>query len=121
MRILLWPQDNLTHWPQGRHHTFSFRYVNPYCDPHAAWQKGGIERSHEYIRVVLPKGRSFDQLTQEKVTRLMNNINSERRDSLNGHSPFELSILLLPNALHRALGLLPIPPDEVNLSSSLFN
>ena len=92
-----------------------------YCDPHAAWQKGGIERSHEYIRVVLPKGRSFDQLTQEKVTRLMNNINSERRDSLNGHSPFELSILLLPNALHRALGLLPILPDEVNLSSSLFN
>lgn len=92
-----------------------------YCDPHAAWQKGGIERSHEYIRVVLPKGRSFDQLTQEKVTRLMNNINSERRDSLNGHSPFELSVLLLPNALHRSLGLLPIPPDEVNLSSSLLN
>ncbi|WP_305117431.1 hypothetical protein [Acutalibacter muris] len=51
----------------------------------------------------------------------MNNINSERRDSLNGHSPFELSILLLPNALHRALGLLPIPPDEVDLSSSSLN
>ena len=31
MRILLWLQDNLTHWPQGRHHAFSFRYVNSYC------------------------------------------------------------------------------------------
>lgn len=91
-----------------------------YCDPHAAWQKGGIERSHEYIRVVLPKGSSFDQLTQEKVSKLMNNINSERRDSLNGHSPFELSILLLPNALHHCLELRPIPPDEVNLSADLL-
>ena len=79
-----------------------------------------MERSHEYISVVLPKGRSFDQLTQEKVTRLMNNINSERRDSLNGHSPFELSILLLHNSLHRCLGLRPIPPDEVDLSAALL-
>ena len=36
----------------------------------------------------------------EKVTLLMNHINSEKRDSLNGHSPFELSQLLLDNKLH---------------------
>ena len=108
-------RDALEASPSGGQRTEVF-----YCDPHAAWQKGGIERSHEYIRVVLPKGSSFDQLTQEKVSKLMNNINSVRRDSLNGHSPFELSILLLPNALHRCLELRPIPPDEVNLSADLL-
>ncbi len=32
-----------------------------YCDPMASWQKPGIEKNHEYIRYVLPKGTSFDE------------------------------------------------------------
>ena len=35
-------------------------------------------------RYVLPKGSSFDDLTQEKVNILMSNINSTSRDTLNG-------------------------------------
>ena len=31
VRVLLWRQSNFTHWPQGRHHAFPFRYVNSYC------------------------------------------------------------------------------------------
>lgn len=31
-----------------------------YCDPGASWQKGVIEKNHEYIRYILPKKRSFD-------------------------------------------------------------
>ena len=34
-----------------------------YCDPNASWQKGAIEKNHEFIRYVLPKGSSFDELT----------------------------------------------------------
>lgn len=70
-----------------------------YCDPYSSWQKGMIEKNHEYIRYVLPKGTSFDHLTQKQATLLMNHINSEARDSLNSQIPFKLSQLLLDKKL----------------------
>lgn len=91
-----------------------------YCDPYCFWQKGACEKNHEYIRYVLPKGSSFDGLTDGKTRKLMNHINSEKRDSLNGHSPYELSLLLLDNRLHKGVRLEPIAPDEVTLSPSLL-
>ena len=52
-----------------------------YCDPMCAWQKPGVEKSHKYIRYILPKGSSFDKLTQWDVDRIMNHINSSARAS----------------------------------------
>ena len=66
-----------------------------YCDPYCFWQKGACEKNHEYIRYIRPKGSSFADLDDEKIMLMMNHINSEKRDSLNGHSPYELSLLLL--------------------------
>ena len=66
------------------------------------------------------KGSSFADLNDEKVRLMMNHINSEKRDSLNGHSPYELSLLLLDNKLHKALGLKAIAPDDVMLSPKLI-
>jgi len=91
-----------------------------YCDPYRSNQKGALEKNHEYIRYVCPKGSSFTALTDEKVLLMANHINSEKRDSLNGHSPFQLSLLLLDNRLHDILGLMEIKPDEVNLTPDLF-
>lgn len=34
-----------------------------YCDPYCSWQKPHVERNHEFIRQILPKGSSFDNLT----------------------------------------------------------
>lgn len=84
-----------------------------YCDPYSFWQKGACEKNHEYIRYILPKGSSFSDLDDDKVRLMMNHINNEKRDSLNGHSPYELSLLLLDNTLHNALGLKAIAPDAV--------
>jgi IS30 family transposase len=53
-----------------------------YCDPMASWQKAGIEKNHEYIRYVLPKGSSFDHLMQRDATKLASHINSAPRASL---------------------------------------
>ena len=50
----------------------------------------------------------------------MNHINSEKRDSLNGHSPYELSQILLDKELHQCLSLRPIHPDDVNLKPELL-
>lgn len=35
-----------------------------YCQPMASWQKPHIERSHEFIRQVIPNGVSMDCFTQ---------------------------------------------------------
>lgn len=50
----------------------------------------------------------------------MNHINNEKIDSLNGHSPYELSLLLLDNRLHEAIGLEHIEPDDVTLNPKLL-
>ena len=50
-----------------------------YCDPMASWQKGRLERNHEFIRYIIPKGRSFDGLSTKGVTLMMNHINSITR------------------------------------------
>lgn len=91
-----------------------------YCDPNRSNQKGALEKNHEYIRYVLPKGTSFEYLTEETTLLLLNHINSEKRDSLNGHSPYEVSRILLDNRLHEALGLIEIPADEVTLIPALI-
>ena len=91
-----------------------------YCDPYCFWQKGACEKNHEYIRYIRPKGSSFADLDQDKVRLMMNHINSEKRDSLNEHSPYELSLLLLDNKIHKALGLELIAPDEVMLCPALL-
>ena len=45
-----------------------------------------IEKNHEFIRYILPKGFSFKNITQKDCNLFMNNINSLCRDSLNGKS-----------------------------------
>lgn len=60
----------------------------------ASWQKPHVERNHEFIRLIRPKGASFDDLTQEKVGLMMSHINSYVRPSLGGRSPFEVFAFL---------------------------
>ncbi|MPN51640.1 hypothetical protein SDC9_199289 [bioreactor metagenome] len=79
-----------------------------------------IEKNHEYIRYVVPKGQSLDSYTQAHAIKLMNHINSEARDSLNGCTPFRLSLMLLNNRLHKLLKLCEIPADELSLKPSLL-
>jgi len=91
-----------------------------YCNPHSSWQKGMIEKNHEYIRFIVPKGKSFDKYTQNDLTLMANHINSEARDSLNGCTPYQLSRLLLNNLLHLNLQLQEIARDEVTLVPHLL-
>ena len=38
-----------------------------YCNPSAPYQKAEIEVGHEFIRRVVPKGKSFDELAQADI------------------------------------------------------
>ena len=91
-----------------------------YCDPQASWQKPKIEKNHEFIRYVLPKGRSFNSYTQEDMIVLMNNINSVRREILKNKSPYEATTDENILRMMELIGLHSIPADEVNLTPALL-
>lgn len=91
-----------------------------YCDPQASWQKPHLEKNHEYIRYVLPKGKSFNPYTQEDITLLLNHINSTKRAQLGGKAPYELATSVEFQRLMNALGLHLIPADEVALTPRLL-
>lgn len=91
-----------------------------YCNPQASWQKPHIEKNHEYIRYVLPRGRSFNPYTQEDMVLLMNHINSTRRGKLDSASPYELATTEEHSYLMKLLGLHLVPADEVRLKPGLL-
>ena len=91
-----------------------------YCDPNKSWQKGPIEKNHEFIRYIIPKGKSFDRLSEDQVLAMCNHINSFARDSLNGSTPYDLAPLLLDKSFMKKLGLHHVPHDEVLLKPSLI-
>ena len=91
-----------------------------FCDPHASRQKGTIEKNHEFIRYILPKGYSFKNITQEDCNLIMNNINSLCRDSLNGKSPYEAMLFLCDEDILKILNCYYIEPDSVDLSNNLL-
>lgn len=91
-----------------------------FCDPHASCQKGMVEKNHEFIRYILPKGSSFKNITQKDCNLIMNNINSLCRDSLNGKSPYEAMQFLCDEEILKKLKCYYIKPDEVILNKDLI-
>lgn len=92
-----------------------------YTEPYSSWQKGGIERNHEFIRYIIPKGISFDNLTKKNVTDMMNNINNVQRKSLDYQTPYLNFQKKYGEDLSKKFHLKSIPKDEINLSYKLLN
>lgn len=92
-----------------------------YCDPSSPHQKPEIERSHEYIRMVIAKGKSFDHLSQSDVNILTSHINSLIRKKLNDMSPMTTFSFFFGEAILHKLDLYTIEPNNVTLSPYLFS
>jgi IS30 family transposase len=92
-----------------------------YCDPYVSNQKGRLEKNHEYIRYIIPKGRSMYGYTQEDISLMASHINSTARDSLNGATPFDLAELLLDKRIPILTGQFKVSPDNVLLKPALLN
>ena len=92
-----------------------------YCDPYCSYQKGSIEKNHEYIRYILPKKSSFNSLTQEDCDLIASHINSTSRIILNNKTPYEVVQSLISIELIDKLNIKYIEPDRVNLSRNLLN
>lgn len=91
-----------------------------YCEPYSSWQKGGLERNHQFIRYIIQKGITFDNLNQKKVIKMMNHINNVSRKSLNYHSPYQLFTETHGKDISNKLHLYHIKKDEVNLNYKII-
>jgi len=91
-----------------------------YCDPCAAFQKGAAEKNHEEIRKILPKGTSFDNLTQKDINLMMDHINSYSRPILNDKTPHDTFKFLFGEEAIRKLGSTLIHHNEICLKPSLL-
>lgn len=91
-----------------------------YCDPNCSWQKGSIEKNHEYIRYILPKGSSFADLSQNDCYLIASNINSVPRLSLNNNSPYDVALLFLGQSNIDKLNIKKIDYDNIDLSIRLL-
>jgi IS30 family transposase len=91
-----------------------------YCNPCASWQKGSAERNHEFIRMVLPKGTSFNALGQQDVNLLMSHVNSYSRPMRADRSPYDLFGYLYGADVLVKLGLRRIDANAIVLKPSLL-
>lgn len=91
-----------------------------YCDPYCSYQKGSIEKNHEYIRYILPKKSSFNNLTQKDCDLITSHINSTSRIILNNKTPYEAVQTLISIDIINKLNIKFINPNQVDLSPNLL-
>ena len=71
-----------------------------YCKPYSSWQNGAIEKNHEFIRKVFPKGTNFDNFNDDIIFKLASNINNIPRKKFKGKSPYQLTKDLFPELIN---------------------
>lgn len=91
-----------------------------YCDPNCSWQKGSIEKNHEFIRYILPKGTSFASLSQEDCFKIASHINSLPRGVLNNTSPYDASYYFIGKENIDKFKIKKIDYDDIDLSYRLL-
>ena len=91
-----------------------------YCHPSSPYEKGSCEVNHELLRRILPKGTSFDDLTQDDINIVMSHINSYKRKKLNYESPHSMFSTIYGKDTINKLGVQLIEPNEVNLTNNLL-
>ncbi|HFH7620060.1 TPA: IS30-like element ISSag9 family transposase [Streptococcus agalactiae] len=91
-----------------------------FCDPNRSDQKARIEKNHTLVRDILPKGTSFDNLTQEDINLALSHINSVKRQALNGKTAYELFSFTYGKDIASILGIEEITAEDVCQSPKLL-
>ncbi len=98
-----------------------------YCNACASYQKAFVERNHEFIRTILPKGTeyfeptSFDGLTQEQIDLMMSHINSYPREILKDKTPYALFVETFGEEIAQdVFNIRAITPDAIVLKPALL-
>lgn len=91
-----------------------------YCDPMRSGQKGGIEEVHTMLRMIIPKGTVFTDLTGWQIRKCVDHINATPRKRLDGATPYDLALKKYGPSVVKRLQLRHVVPDEVTLSPKLL-
>lgn len=91
-----------------------------YCDSYSSFQKPNVELNHEFIRKILPKGKSFDDFSQVDINLMMSHINSYSRAKLGDKSPLEMFGFLYGTDAIDKLGLWRVEPNDILFMQSLL-
>ena len=86
-----------------------------YCHPYSPHEKAELEKNHEYIRMILPKGTSFGNLTEGDIKRLEDTINNIPREILGNKTPYQLVKEKYPILVDKFKSKY-IKPDDVSLN-----
>lgn len=92
-----------------------------YCEPNRSDQKAKVEKNHEYIRYIIPKGTSMDNYIQSDIDLMMSHINSTAREVLNFSIPYDMASIYLGMDTMKILNILKIQPDNIILKPYLIN
>lgn len=107
--------DALERTPDGTARTSIY-----YCDPMRSSQKGGIENVHTMLRMIIPKGTVFDELTQWDIRKCVDHINNAPRKALRGSTPYLEACKIYDEETMTALQLRYVAPDDVMLTPKLL-
>ena len=91
-----------------------------YCDPQTPSRKPHVENNHNYVRDIIPNGKSLKNLTQEDLNLMFSHINSTPRKVLNGKTPYEAFEFLYGNEILEKLNIRKIAKDMVTLQPYLL-
>ena len=91
-----------------------------FCDPYQSSQKPKVEKNHTMFRDIVPKGESFDDFTQDTVNLIFSHVNSVKRKSLHGKSPFEMFSFVFGENIAKLLGIIEVPANDVVQSPKLL-
>lgn len=91
-----------------------------FCDPYRSSEKPYVEKNHTIFRDICPKGTSFDSFTQNDVNLIFSHVNSVKRKKLHKKSPYEMFSFTYGTEIASALGIQPIPEEEVCQSPKLL-
>lgn len=92
-----------------------------YCEANRSDQKAKVEKNHEYIRYIIPKGTSMDNYYQDDIDLMMSHINSTAREILNFAIPYDMASIYLGLDSMKKLHLSKIQPDDIILKPYLIN
>ena len=61
-----------------------------FCHPYSSWERGLNEYTNGLIRQYIPKGSSFENITQERIQEVEDKINHRPRKNLGWRTPYEV-------------------------------
>ncbi len=92
-----------------------------FADPYASHQRAEIESNHRLIRRVIPKGKTFDNLTQDNLDLMFSNINALIREKQGNKTAYELTRDYFGQEFLDLINVHHVEPENVVLKPHLFD